>query len=262
MRRVALFVHPGNPAILCRVLSAAWVVAVTVSLQSSPSATSAAPRIEEQPITHLGQNLVRDFKALASPDAALILGLGAAATGLSHPSDDDVAAWVAENGSSLSYTPIGGLIGNEWFQGSAAIGTYVIGRLQESPTIAHVGSDLIRAQMLNGVLTIALKLASDRDRPDGGERSFPSGHTSATFASAAVLEGNFGWKVGVPAYAVAGFVGWTRIRDNQHWLTDVVFGSTIGIVAGKAVTGGHHLAGWTVAPAVSPQSAAVYFIKH
>jgi membrane-associated phospholipid phosphatase len=256
------------------VLSAAWVVAVTVGLQSSPSTTSTSTAstastasttqaIEEQePITHLGQNLVRDLKALGTRNSAILLGLGVAATGASHPSDDDVAAWVAQQGGSLSYTPIGGLIGNEWFQGGAAVGTYVIGRLQDSPAIAHIGSDLIRAQLLNGVLTLGLKVAIDRDRPDGGERSFPSGHTSATFASAAVLDSHFGWKVGIPAYAVAGFVGWTRIRDNQHWLTDVVFGSAIGIVAGKAVTQGHQIAGWTVAPSVTPRSAAIYFIKN
>ena len=251
-------------------LSAAWVVAVTVGLQSSPSTTSTSTTsttsttqaIEEQPITRLGQNLAHDLKALGSPSSAIILGLGVAATGALHPSDDDVAAWVAQQGGSLTYTPIGGLIGNEWLQGGAAVGTYVIGRLQDSPTIAHIGSDLIRAQLLNGVLTLGLKVATDRDRPDGGERSFPSGHTSATFASAAVLDSHFGWKVGIPAYAVAGFVGWTRIRDNQHWLTDVVFGSTIGIVAGKAVTQGHHIAGFTVAPSVTPRSAAIYFIRN
>ena len=60
----------------------------------------------------------------------------------------------------------------------------------------------------------------------------PSGHTSATFASAAVLQDHFGWKVGVPSFAVAGFVGWTRIRDQHHWLTDVLVGAMIGFAVG------------------------------
>ena len=67
----------------------------------------------------------------------------------------------------------------------------------------------------------------------------PSGHTSATFASAAVLHRHYGWKIGLPAYAAASFVGWTRVRDRVHWLSDVAFGAAIGTVAGRAVAGRH-----------------------
>jgi len=243
------------------VLNAAWVVSVSLSLQAAPSAPVPPTPTDERPLTHLVQNLTQDLKSLTQPQNAALMGAGVLAAGLSHASDDDVADWVRKNGGSLSYTPIGGLLGNEILQGAAAIGTYAIGKLQDSPTLAHIGSDLIRAQVLNGVLTTGLKLAVDRERPNGGEHAFPSGHSSATFASAAVLDAHFGWKVGVPAYAVSAFVGWTRIRDNEHWVSDVVFGSALGIVAGRTVAGGHRGSSWTVAPTVTPGGVAVYLIK-
>ena len=180
---------------------------------------------------------------------------------LAHRADGRLLGWVRDAGPSLTYTPIGGLIGNEWMQGGAAIATYAIGVVQHSPEVAHIGSDLIRAQVLNGVITTSLKVAVDRSRPNGGAWSFPSGHSSATFTSATVLAGHYGWKVGLPAYVVAGFIGWTRVRDEQHWLSDVVFGSAIGVVAGRTVTRGHGPRSWTVVPVATPKGGALYLIK-
>jgi hypothetical protein len=45
------------------------------------------------------------------------------------------------------------------------------------------------------------------ERPDGSDdKSFPSGHASVSFAAAATLENRYGWKVGLPAFALASFV--------------------------------------------------------
>jgi membrane-associated phospholipid phosphatase len=88
-------------------------------------------------------------------------------------------------------------------------------------------------------LTIAIKEATRRSRPAGSGFSFPSGHTTATFASATVLQQHFGWKVGIPAYAVASYVAAARIQTQNHYLSDVAFGAALGIVAGRTVTIGH-----------------------
>jgi membrane-associated phospholipid phosphatase len=127
--------------------------------------------------------------------------------------------------------------------------------------VTHVGSDLVRAQVLNGLITKGLKLAIDRERPSGGRHAFPSGHTAAAFASASVLHGHFGWKVALPAYSLAGFVGWTRLRDNQHWLSDVGAGATIGLIVGQAVTSGHRQRVWTIVPVATPGGLGVYVVK-
>ena len=64
--------------------------------------------------------------------------------------------------------------------------------------------------------------------------AFPSGHASTTFASASVLEAHFGWKFGVPAYAFATYVAASRLHENRHYLSDVVFGGAIGWPPGEA----------------------------
>ena len=77
-------------------------------------------------------------------------------------------------------------------------------------------------------------------RPEGAGYSFPSGHAATAFASATVLQRRFGWKAGIPAYAVATYVAASRVDMQRHYLSDVVFGAAIGIVAGRTVTVGGH----------------------
>jgi len=85
--------------------------------------------------------------------------------------------------------------------------------------------------IVNTVLTQGIKLSVGRERPDGGRFSFPSGHTSSTFATAAVLHGYFGWRVGIPAYGFATLIGGSRLQENRHYPSDVIFGAAIGLVA-------------------------------
>ena len=54
-----------------------------------------------------------------------------------------------------------------------------------------------------------------------------------SFASAAVLQEHFGWKVGLAAYAGAAYVATSRLSERQHYLSDVVFGAAVGIAAGS-----------------------------
>ncbi|MFN0054985.1 MAG: hypothetical protein ACKV0T_22670, partial [Planctomycetales bacterium] len=54
-----------------------------------------------------------------------------------------------------------------------------------------------------------------------------------------VLDDYYGWPIGVPAYVLAGLVGWSRIDQREHDLSDVVFGSLLGFVIGKSVAGRH-----------------------
>ena len=73
--------------------------------------------------------------------------------------------------------------------------------------------------------------------------AFPSGHTTAAFASATVLHRHFGWKVGLPAYGAATYVAASRVQGKRHYLSDVAFGAALGVVAGRTVTmpGGHKM---------------------
>jgi membrane-associated phospholipid phosphatase len=244
------------------VIFGAWALALTFAIQNAPTTPAADQAIwtDDRPFERLIPNLGHDAKSLASWDSLAILAVGAGGTLALHKADDNVALWMRDQEPS-SYSKIGRHLGSGWVQGVAAIGTYAIGKLTHEPEATHIGSDLIRAQVMNGIITVGLKTTVGRRRPSGGPHSFPSGHTSATFASAAVLQGHYGWKVGVPAYAISGFIGWARFRDNSHWVTDVVAGSAIGLVVGRSVVAGHRPRSWSVVPVATKGGGALFFIK-
>ena len=86
----------------------------------------------------------------------------------------------------------------------------------------------------NGVTTIILKELIGRERPNGSsKRSMPSGHTSQSFAVAAVVNEIYGQNAGIVAYLVASLVGISRINDNEHYLSDVIIGAGLGTVIGR-----------------------------
>jgi len=250
--------------ILPRVLNITGALALTLALQAvpAPPAPGASdPLPADKPIVEIVQNLGRDLRKLPSLDTLVIMSSGAIVGAIVHNNlDDRVADWVAEQEASSS-TAFWRGFGNGWTQGGIAVGTYGIGLLAHDRPAVHVGSDLIRAQVLNAVLTRSMKLIADRQRPSGGPDSMPSGHTSATFATAAVLQQHFGWKVGAPMMAMASLVGWSRVRDEQHWVSDVVIGAAVGLISGRTVAEGHRGRAWAVVPAATSRSAAIYLVR-
>ncbi|MFC4739887.1 phosphatase PAP2 family protein [Flavobacterium ponti] len=84
--------------------------------------------------------------------------------------------------------------------------------------------------LVNGVTTEGLKYLVKKERPNGTNfKSFPSGHTSITFQSAAFLQKRYGWKFGIPAYVLASYTGFSRIESKNHYFIDVLAGAAIGI---------------------------------
>lgn len=77
-------------------------------------------------------------------------------------------------------------------------------------------------------VTYGLKYTIDEKRPNGGGHSFPSGHTSMSFSAAEFMRKRYGWGYGIPAYAAAAFVGYSRVDARQHYLHDVIVGAGIG----------------------------------
>jgi membrane-associated phospholipid phosphatase len=78
-------------------------------------------------------------------------------------------------------------------------------------------------------VTYTLKYTVHETRPNGGSNSFPSGHTSISFCSAEFIRKRYGWEYGLPAYAAATFVGYSRVESRNHYTKDVVAGGLIGI---------------------------------
>lgn len=130
----------------------------------------------------------------------------------------------------------------------------------------------ISAYAINVVATGAIKGLADTSRPtknfEGGRWGFPSFHSSSLFTIASVTEEYYGCEAGVPLYILAGLVGWSRIDQREHDLSDVLFGAVLGYVIGKSV-GGHRLEQenalrWQVQPYYEPQNnvSGVAFEKH
>lgn len=87
------------------------------------------------------------------------------------------------------------------------------------------------------IVTEGLKQTIARTRPDGSNRkSFPSGHTSRSFAAAATILNREGPALGVPAFLVASFVGVARVEGKKHYWSDVIVGAGIGTGIGLLVT--------------------------
>ncbi len=111
-------------------------------------------------------------------------------------------------------------------------------------------------------LSYALKYSIDDNRPNGSksEDSFISAHTASAFGGAAFIQRRYGWKLGVPAYAAASFVGWSRIHSNSHDSDDVIRGAAIGIAGAYLFTRpvGRN---WVMSPIIGSDTVGLSFTK-
>jgi membrane-associated phospholipid phosphatase len=95
---------------------------------------------------------------------------------------------------------------------------------------------LAQGFVISEIIVHSIKAATNRDRPSGeNQQSFPSGHTSSTFTYATVISHYYGAKAGIPAYAVASLIGFSRMEKNKHHLSDVIAGATLGYLIGRTV---------------------------
>ena len=195
----------------------------------------------------------------------LILGIGLVSSLSVKPLDQPIRdsgfnteLWFNE-GTALDHAfEAGDLLGSSLIQVGGALATYGIGNWIGKSGVAELGRDLVRAQLVTQGVTQLLKYSVGRMRPDGSsQRSFPSGHASGVFASATVLNRHYGWKVGLPAFGVASYVAASRLSENKHYLSDVVFGAAIGLTAGRTVTFHKGTTRFELAPVLAPGGAGV-----
>ncbi|MCT4634979.1 MAG: phosphatase PAP2 family protein [Rickettsiales bacterium] len=86
--------------------------------------------------------------------------------------------------------------------------------------------EFVKSFLTTTTITHALKFSlqntSLNERPNGKDYSFPSGHTASAFQGAFFLQKRYGSEYGVPAMALAGFTGYTRVRVDCHRWRDVI----------------------------------------
>jgi membrane-associated phospholipid phosphatase len=198
-----------------------------------------------------------DFKAFPRPTSSwVILAIGGGAAALVLPVDKEVTEKLSTSSAAGNFFAAGKYIGSDYVQLGTAVGLYVVGRyvMPHAPgepktnKVSHIGFDMLRALIVSQALTQGLKVAVQRDRPTGECCSFPSGHASAAFATASVLERHLGYRAAWPTFAIAGYVATSRLHDNRHYLSDVLFGSALGVATGWTVVGRHGRSNYTMTP--------------
>ena len=245
-------------SIRASIACAATVFCLNVDLAGLRAGAGPGPS-ETGAFARMFETTIDDFRRLPSQDTLTGLSIGGAIAAAGQTKDWDVTNGFSGTRTRSTFEP-GATIGGARVQFAGALATYAVGRVTRNQRVAGVGTDLIRAQLVAQTITAGIKLSARRHRPDGDEFSFPSGHTSVTFATATVLQRNFGWKAGVPAYALASYVAASRVQMKRHFLSDVAFGAAIGIVAGRTVTVGRGRARFAVAPTLSPNQAGVSLV--
>jgi membrane-associated phospholipid phosphatase len=267
------------PSLRVTFMTAKWPVCVVALLfvASEASAQEPTPADASNQSTQQVENTVplpahtgwetfvkdtgRDFLAFPKRKStwALLAAGGAAALAV-HPADDYVESHIVGNSRANDAFKLGKWAGSVYAETGASVGLWVVGRYVLPPgegglrtnKVSHLGFDLMRAQVVTQTLVQGVKYAVRRDRPTGECCAFPSGHAASAFAMAAVLERHLGYRASWPALAVASYVAASRLVDNRHFLSDVVFGAALGEAVGWTVVGRHGRSQYALQPVPLP----------
>lgn len=143
---------------------------------------------------------------------------------------------------------------------------FVGGRVSGSARVAdrgvHLTEGVLAAAALNGLIKgVAGRALPNVNTDEPGEFSFgrgfhkgngsfvsfPSGHTAASFAAAAVITDELSRGdpsaariVGPIAYGTATAIALSRLYQNVHWVSDLPLGAAIGVWSGKSVVAWEH----------------------
>jgi membrane-associated phospholipid phosphatase len=223
------------------VAALAVVLSVPLDAQAPAVVAAAAPPPQPEVGTPGGfagfvHDVGGDYVHFLSLETAKWLTAGGVETIAVHQADEWIRQETQEGQAVLLSQTAGQTYGNLSLQLPLAVGWWVAGHSTGSARAAEAGRDLLRAQISALSWNYAVKYAVGRTRPNGDPRSFPSGHSAASFATAMVLQEHYGWKLGVPFFAIAAYTATSRIVDNKHWASDVTFAAFMGMASGRTVT--------------------------
>ncbi|MGZ8406229.1 MAG: phosphatase PAP2 family protein [Nitrospira sp.] len=140
---------------------------------------------------------------------------------------------------------MGDWIGQGWRLTAVSLLLLVGAWAFEKPTVKIVAIQSLIAHGIAALLANGLKHLVGRPRPKfvhagdwqmtlswaSGLDSFPSGHSTASFAVATVLAKRFPL-FGPPSIAIALFVALSRVLRGSHFPTDILGGAVLGILSG------------------------------
>jgi hypothetical protein len=129
-------------------------------------------------------------------------------------------------------------------------GAFILGKLSNNDHMSETGLLATEAAINATAVTYALKMSTQRERPnyatgtgsffDGGQ-SFPSEHSAIAWSIAGVLAHEYpGPLTKIAAYGLATAVTITRVTSQQHFASDVVIGGALGWYFAHEVYRAHH----------------------
>ena len=205
------------------------------------------------------QQVGGDFKHFPSWDTAAWLAVGGGLSLAVHPVDDDSECAAGQARRVLQRRAV------HWIalRAGRSRDRDVHRRPHDSQRESQApGNGFLSSQIVTQTFTQALKITVRRERPDHSDKhSFPSGHASATFASATVLQRHLGWKAALPTYTIASYVAISRMHENRHHLSDVVFGAALGIAAGRTTTR-HGREHWSLIPTFGKDAVGLMVLRN
>ena len=239
----------------------------TPSPQSTASAADATPPSTAAPGTtptptptpkrSFFKNVAHDQKSIwLSPfhvkreDLKWLVPL-AATTAVLLATDRKTSAWVDRTGSLPTASRDVSLIGSTYVTGGVVAGFYLVGRATHNEHLQETGELAAEALLDTGIVTEVLKYSAGRMRPDDGSgqglffkhgSSFPSGHSSSAWSVATIVAYEYQDKplIKYGAFAIATAVSLSRYSGRNHFMSDVLVGSSIGFLIGRFVFKQHH----------------------
>lgn len=176
-------------------------------------------------------------------------------TALSSTVDKDVRKSISVQGSkTYNQNFLDGPTAYGYVQYPSILGgaLYTIGLFARETELRKTGRMLIQSLVYSGTLTMGLRYLLGRTRPfssktgsqyeftwfqsKGDTQSFPSGHTVVAFATSTILAEQIDtWWARAVLYPLAALTAYARVRNDMHWLSDVIFAGALGYGTSKFV---------------------------
>ncbi len=189
------------------------------------------PTLKEFPV-----ELARNFRALISTDNILPFFIGGAASAAAMGPKGRVEGFF-QGKQKYGFHEAGDLLGDARFAIPAVGSLLLMSRTSEDARFRSFSYAVAQGFIVNQSIVGGMKTLIRSERPNGANfNSFPSGHTSGAFTWATIVSHYYGKKAAIPAYLTAAFVGYSRMDDGAHRLTDVVAGAAIGYIVGRTVS--------------------------
>jgi len=134
---------------------------------------------------------------------------------------------------------------------ATAASFYFLGREKHNERARETGILIAEGSIDSVIVYSALKVATQRSRPDTGRErseffdggsSFPSGHATQAWSMATIIANEYHDKrvVQIAAYSIASAVSFARFTGGSHYISDVLVGSAVGYGIGRYVYHAHH----------------------